>query len=184
MKDITSVTIVLSAGHSDDEGRFDHGRIVNSFSEFDISRYYYCKIVEKLEEYKIHVKVLPTLNPPGIKKSNRIDFIDKGTFVLSLGVGTMEKPKTANISKVYHGPRCGKIAKLLAEELAIWGKNTNYDHISGGAKDSDLDLIRANGVHIEPFALNGSNVPYYVARLDALSQAISVCLVAYLQNND
>lgn len=180
----THVTVIPSAGHSDDSGKYTRGRSVDTTSEVDIVDQYTRTVSETLEEYGISFKVMETRKAPGVKESERPSRVDSNSMVLELAVGWFETNPKKNRSEIYYySKKSKKLAAMVADAIGDWGRCTSYEHVTCCPKEA-VTKIGNDGIRVEPFALNGPNYADYLPRMASLGRALAMSVIEFIKTSN
>ena len=184
----THVTIVPSAGHCDDGGKYTRGRTVDTTAEVDVVDRYVQTLDETLEEFGVSHNIMATRGSPGIMESQRAACARKNSIILELGVGWFENTPKRNHSEVYYGADVSRqLAQSVAETIGDWGRCTCFSHVTGTPKKSTKPILcvaGTMGIRIEPFALNGPNYNDYLPRVAPLGRYIAITVSEFIALNN
>lgn len=183
---VLGICFVPDFGHYGND--YDFGPEVPGINGVQAVNRYVLAAMQTLDKRGIPCRAVPTRVSPGIPLWERPDWAPDGwmTVYASVGCKSTKSRPTRNITRVAFGQRNGfDPADLLIDAIGEWGKCKSYGHRVAAKKRSPERHLHPGSqswsVEIEPFVLNGPQMPAYVSDLEGLGKVIGVTLADWCE---
>lgn len=179
---VNDIVIVPGAGWASDDASYFRGPTLPLYSEVDLVDLVTPRLSDELNFLSLRAQTLNTRIKPGIKESERINYIQTSTLGIFLNMGFSKKPLKKNQTRITYGSDESKaLAEELADIVSEWGRCCTFGHVRcAPVKDKSLDKGGTLAVRIEPFYLNGPNIDDYLRRISFLGKDIATGVYLYL----